>query len=70
VRLAATTCVNVATGGRPAEALAAAALQLTRGRPYVLRVGVHHDDGCPCLDGQSMRACTCEIVQLEAKRVA
>src|SRR5438067_13636 len=55
---------------RDIERLAAAALQLTNGRPYLLRVGVRHDDECPCLAGRSMRACTCEIVHLEAKRVA
>jgi hypothetical protein len=70
MRLASTARVNVPTGGRPAEALASAALQLTRGRPYVIAVSVHHDDDCPCLTGRSMHACTCATVELEAKRVA
>lgn len=28
------------------------------------RVAVQHDDGCPCLHGRPISACTCEIVHL------
>jgi hypothetical protein len=70
VKVGATEAIDVATGGAPQAALAAAALRLTRGHPYVLEVAVRHDDDCPCLEGRAMVACTCEIVRLEGRRVA
>jgi len=61
---------EMATAGRPAEALAAAALDLALG-PYVLELTVAHDDGCPCTTGRNpMAACTCEVVALEGTRIA
>lgn len=35
----------------------------------LIHVSVEHDQGCPAL-GRSMRACTCEIVRLRARRPA
>jgi hypothetical protein len=32
--------------------------------------GIGHDDGCLALKGHGLRSCSCEIVRLEARRVA
>lgn len=61
---------EIATAGRPAEAVAAAVRDLADG-PYQLKLSVAHDQGCPCTsNGQPMTACTCEVVSLEGTRVA
>lgn len=61
--------VEVATAGRPVEALAEAALRFADD-PGEVRLAVHHDVGCPCLDGRTMPDCTCEVVRLHGERVA
>jgi hypothetical protein len=54
--------IPVTTGGRLAEALAAALAHLG-GTGRVYDVAVAHDDGCPCIGNEaSMRHCTCELV--------
>jgi hypothetical protein len=60
--------LEVATGGDPIAALVRASRQMPR-RPGVWHVDVRHDAGCPAsLDGMS--ACTCEVVEVEARRAA
>jgi hypothetical protein len=34
---------------------------------YVLQVG--HDEGCPCLDGKPLSACSCKEVTYKFERV-
>jgi hypothetical protein len=70
VNVGAVKTVDVATGGHPEVALAAALSRWNLGRPCVVDVGVHHDDGCPCVNGRPMRFCTCEVVRVEGRRVA
>ena len=60
--------LEVATGGRPVDALARA-LQVVSVRGELWRVSVAHDDGCPALAG-GLPACTCELVELIARRAA
>jgi hypothetical protein len=63
--------LEVATGGDPARVLVRAVLALPRRRGEVWTVAVRHDDGCPALDaGGPMAACTCELVELRARRAA
>jgi hypothetical protein len=61
--------VEVATGVDPERALidAASTLPLPAG---LWRFDVLHDGGCPVIAGVAMRRCTCEIVQLRARRAA
>ena len=59
---------DIATGGDPLHAYLRAMLPLTGG-PQALHTRIHHDDGCPCLRGLPMPACTCEIVRLVTKRL-
>jgi hypothetical protein len=62
--------LEIATGGRP-EAALAAAIEPLAAPPAVLNVQVAHDRGCPCAgDRRPMHACTCEIVELTLERVA
>jgi hypothetical protein len=62
---------EIACGNDPVEALLAAVDELRQvGRGEVWRIGVAHDNGCPALDGAGMPACTCELIQLEARRAA
>jgi hypothetical protein len=59
-----------ATGGRPSERLAEALLAPGGIKPRsVNMVQVFHDDGCPCLDGQGMGACTCEVVEITSREL-
>lgn len=62
--------LEVATGGRPVDAYlrAVAALPLRRGEAWL--TDVHHDDGCPATPDGPMAACTCEIVEIRARRAA
>lgn len=63
----------LATGGRPRDRLAAALLaQLAAGAINPGQLGivqVFHDEGCPCINGQPMSACTCEIVEVGNPRL-
>ncbi len=62
--------LSIATGADPVKAVAAAISGLPAVNPHVWRVSVAHDDGCPCTeDGKPMGYCTCEIVDLTARRV-
>jgi hypothetical protein len=66
-----TRTAEVATGGDPERAVHGGALQLAVLDPVgVALVAVLHDDGCPCLDQRRLSECTCEIVGLEARRLA
>ncbi len=70
MKVGASVVSEVATGGDPEAAVAQIAQDWTAGERYVLDVAVRHDDGCPCLRGRPVRACTCEILRLEGTRVA
>jgi hypothetical protein len=62
---------EVACGNDPAASLIRALAEFRAIRAgQVWSIGVRHDDGCPSLGAGGMPACTCEIVQLEAKRAA
>jgi hypothetical protein len=68
VKLGDVETVEVPTGGRPDEALASAAARWVQpGASYKFTVA--HDDGCPCVTGRSLPACTCEIVRLTGRRL-
>jgi hypothetical protein len=69
MKIGAVRTVDIATAGRPVEALAEAALGFSDD-VGVLQLAVHHDAGCPCLNGKAMPSCTCEVVHLEGRRVA
>lgn len=69
MRVGETRNLQVATGVDPRHALVAAVDSVTHGEPYGLYLQAKHDDGCPCLDGRPMHACTCEIVGLVIRRV-
>jgi hypothetical protein len=62
---------EVACGGDPVGAVVAACGEF---RPFrrgdEWSIDVAHDDSCPALDGAGMPACTCEIIQLAARRAA
>lgn len=58
--------VEIATGGDPVRALAAALSDL--GALGICHVA--HDLGCPCLAGRPLDRCTCEILALTAERRA
>jgi hypothetical protein len=65
--------VDVACGGDPARAVLRAVseiLERQSNRGEVWRLGSGHDDGCPAMEGEGMESCSCEIVQLEARRAA
>ena len=59
---------EIATAGRPVEALARAAGQwVVPGTTYWIAVA--HDEGCPCTSaGAPMPWCTCEVVELTIAR--
>ncbi len=61
--------IEVATLGDPARVLSAALdrLRLEAGGVYQLTVA--HDDGCPCLSGRPLPACTCEIIRLSRSQI-
>jgi hypothetical protein len=61
---------SVATGGRPERAVCAALLEVPFNRGEVWTTDIQHDDGCLTLRGHGLRACSCEIVELKARRVA
>jgi len=61
---------EIACGVDPAAALLRALDDFHPPRGEIWRIGVSHDDGCPSLRGAGMRACTCELVRLEARRAA
>jgi hypothetical protein len=67
-RRARTWCRDVATGGRPVEAVSGVLLELALGKG-VWDVAVRHDDGCPAFR-HGLRACDCEVVRLEIRRAA
>ena len=60
----------VATGGRPVDAFLQAVDSLPTDRGQVWTTAVHHDQGCPALDTGPIAICTCEIVEIAARRVA
>ncbi len=62
--------LEVATGGRPVEALLAALASCVLPRGEVWTIAVHHDDGCPATPAGPMARCTCEIVELVPRRAA
>lgn len=62
--------VEVATGGKPVTALVRAMQQMPFARGQVWTTEVHHDDGCPALGTGPMHVCTCEVVEIAARRVA
>lgn len=56
--------VEVATGGRPVQAVAEALTEIRQSA--LTRVSVAHDPGCPCLhDSRPLHACTCEVVRVD-----
>jgi hypothetical protein len=59
-------CFELATAGQNVERLSAALTALVPPGSLV-DVHVHHDDGCACLEGGSMLACTCEIVGVRVR---
>lgn len=61
---------EVACGGDPALAIVRALSDLPVGVEEFWRIGVGHDDGCPAVDTGPMTACTCEVLRLEARRMA
>jgi hypothetical protein len=62
--------LKVATGGDPAGAVGAALDELRHGPAGVYDVAIRHDTGCPCLaDPRPLTSCTCEIVEVERRRV-
>jgi hypothetical protein len=62
---------EIVCGADPRSALARALLQLPVSGGEVWSIGVRHDDGCGSLEpGASMQVCSCEIVELEARRAA
>jgi hypothetical protein len=61
---------EIATGGDPAGALVKAIAETTPTDGGVYRVGVQHDEGCPCVTRQQpISSCTCEIISLKRKRL-
>ena len=62
--------LEVATGGRPVTALLRALERMPVRRGQVWTTEVHHDDGCPALGTGPMHVCTCEVVEIAARRVA
>lgn len=63
--------LEVATGGNPDAALLRAVGLLPRARGGVWDIAISHDDGCPTLaPGQSLAVCSCEILELGARRLA
>jgi len=62
---------DIACGGDPTGALVQALAEFRAVRAgHAWNVGIAHDEGCPALKAGGMSACTCEIVQLEARRAA
>lgn len=62
--------IEVATGGNPVDALIRASAALPFRPAGVWSIAVHHDTGCPATPFGPMAACTCEIVELVARRAA
>ncbi len=62
--------LEVATGGKPVTALLRALERMPVGRGQVWATDVHHDDECPALGTGPMHVCTCEVVDIAARRVA
>jgi hypothetical protein len=60
---------EVATGGDPVGNLTAALLEIKVRPGEVWDCAIGHDDGCPALR-HGIRACDCEVVRLEARRMA
>lgn len=61
--------LEIACGTNPVVAVKRAAERLPIGAGEVWDLAVHHDADCPAIGKGPMRACTCEIVRLEAKRL-
>lgn len=72
MKIGETRNIEVATAGAPMLAVISAhqTLRISEKPGSIISMGIHHDDGCPCLDGHGMGDCTCEIVQLVARRLA
>jgi hypothetical protein len=62
--------LEVATGGNPTRAFLRAAMLIPWRPGEVWLTDVHHDDGCPATPDGPMAACSCEIVELRARRAA
>jgi hypothetical protein len=61
--------IALPTGGKPDLALAAYAARWA-GTARVYNLSVAHDDDCPCAAGDlPVGQCTCEIVEVVARRV-
>jgi hypothetical protein len=61
---------RVAIGENPVRAVTKAMLELPVGKGEVWDVGIAHDCGCPTLRRGGLRECDCEVVRLDARRVA
>jgi len=62
---------DIACGVDPVRALLRAIDEFHQLRPGELwAMSVAHDAGCPSTEGGVMRDCTCEIVELTARRAA
>jgi len=71
VKIGEAETVAVPTRGKPDVALATVASRRWSKAGRVYNVSVAHDDSCPCGGGgRSMSYCTCEIVEVSARRVA
>ncbi len=62
--------LEVATGGNPVSAFVRAMQTMPFVRGQVWTTDVHHDDGCPALGTGPMHVCTCEVVEIAARRVS
>jgi hypothetical protein len=60
---------DIACGGNPQFSLVRALAALPIGRGEIWSIGVRHDAGCPAFD-HGMDRCSCEIVELEARKAA
>ena len=60
--------VDVATGGNPQRAVAAAVREIGVDAGAVYHLSVAHEPGCPCTQRRPLRSCSCEIVRLVLKQ--
>jgi hypothetical protein len=62
---------EIACGNDPTLALVRALSDLPAAGAGVWSIAVHHDDGCPAFEqGGPMGSCSCELVEIEARRAA
>jgi hypothetical protein len=55
---------RIATGGRPVEAVCEALAELPARGGEIWPTTVCHDETCPCLRGESLERCNCEVLDL------